>query len=182
MIFICLPLAAFSMFVQPLLKFNSTKKTLTREIEKAFPDWLLELSLLLQTENLHVALEKTLDTSPLLLSDDLVELADNIMNYPTEVFPYTQFLRGVNVPNIHSSMKLLYSIATYGSEEEERQIAELLERNASLMNKAEEVKNGDRLAKVYIFKFIPMGASALKLIVDMFTFIIMFITQSLTAL
>ena len=55
----------------------------------------------------------------------------------------------------------------------------LIERNALLMNKAEEQKNSDRLAKITIFKFMPMGASALKLIVDMGVFLIVFISQSL---
>ena len=182
MMLICLGLAAFAYFLQPITKYNSTRKSLTREIEKAYPDWLLELSLLLQTENMHVALEKTLDTAPMILQDDLIQLGDDIASYPTEVFPYTNFLHDINVANIHSSMKLLFSIATYGSEEEEKQIAELIDRNASLMNKAEEVKNMDRLAKVYIFKFIPMAASALKLIGDMGVFLVMFISQSLSAL
>jgi hypothetical protein len=164
------------------LKYNSTRKSITKEIEKSYPDWLLELSLLLQTENLHVALEKTLPTAPRILEDDLIELSDNIAKYPTEVYPYTNFLHTINVSNIHSSMKLLYSIATYGSEEEEKQIAELIQRNASLMNKAEQVKNNDRLAKTSIYKFVPMAASALKLIADMAVFLIMFISQSLTAL
>ncbi len=182
MMLICLALAAFAYFLQPITKYNSTRKSITREIEKAYPDWLLELSLLLQTENLHVALEKTLDTAPMILQDDLIQLGDDIASYPTEVFPYTNFLHDINVSNIHSSMKLLYSIATYGSEEEEKQIAELIERNGSLMNKAEQVKNTDRLSKVYIYKFIPMAGSALKLISDMAVFLILFISQSLTAL
>ena len=182
MLLVCLGLAAFAYFLQPITKYNSTRKNITREIEKAYPDWLLELSLLLQTENLHVALEKTLDTAPMILQDDLIQLGDDIASYPTEVFPYTNFLHDINVSNIHSSMKLLYSIATYGSEEEEKQIAELIERNGSLMNKAEQVKNTDRLSKVYIYKFIPMAGSALKLSSDMAVFLIMFISQSLTAL
>lgn len=182
MLLVCLGLAAFAYFLQPIIRYNSTRKNITREIEKAYPDWLLELSLLLQTENMHVALEKTLDTAPMILQDDLIQLGDDIASYPTEVFPYTNFLHDISVPNIHSSMKLLFSIATYGSEEEEKQIAELVDRNASLMNKAEQVKNTDRLSRVYIFKFIPMAASALKLISDMAVFLIMFISQSLTAL
>ena len=182
MIFVCLGMAAFAYFIQPIMRYNSTKKRITQEIEMAFPDWLMEISLLLQTENLHVALEKTIDDAPLMLKDDLRRLGDDIVNYPTEVQPYIDFLHDINVPNIHSSMKLLYSIATFGSQEEEKQIAELIERNATLMNKAEQIKNQSRLSRVFIFKFIPMGASALKLICDMAVFLIMFISQSLTAL
>lgn len=179
---ICILLGLFSYFIQPLMRYNTTRKNITHEIEMAFPDWLMEISLLLQTENLHVALEKTLDTAPLMLKDDLVKLGDDIASYPTEVFPYIEFLHDINVPNIHSSMKLLYSIATFGSEEEEKQIGELIDRNSNLMNKAEQIKNNSRLSRVYIFKFIPMAASALKLICDMAVFLVMFISQSLTVL
>ena len=171
----------FMWLIQPLLRHNSTIKSITKEIEKAYPDWLLELSLLLQTDNLHVALEKTMDTAPLLLKDDLTELGDKIAANPTDVAPFNEFLNMLKLPSIHSSMRLLFSIANYGSEDETRQISELIERNALLMNKAEEQKNKDRMAKVTIFKFVPMGASAMKLIVDMAVFLIVFISQSLSS-
>jgi ABC-type multidrug transport system fused ATPase/permease subunit len=179
MTLICLALAAFLWLLQPMLRHNSSIKSITKEIEKAYPDWLLELSLLLQTDNLHVALEKTMDTAPLLLKDDLILLGDEIAANPTDVEPFNNFLGNLKLPSIHSSMRLLFSIANYGSDDETRQIAELIERNALLMNKAEEQKNSDRLAKITIFKFMPMGASALKLIVDMAVFLIVFISQSL---
>lgn len=179
MTLICLALGAFLWLLQPILRHNSSIKNITKEIEKAYPDWLLELSLLLQTDNLHVALEKTMETAPLLLKDDLIQLGDEIAANPTDVEPFNNFLCNLKLPSIHSSMRLLFSIANYGSDDETRQIAELIERNALLMNKAEEQKNSDRLAKITIFKFMPMGASALKLIVDMAVFLIVFISQSL---
>ena len=181
MTIICLLLAFFVWFIQPLTKHNSSIKSITKEIEKAYPDWLLELSLLLQTDNLHVALEKTMDTAPLLLKDDLFELSDKIAANPTSVDPFNEFLQNLKLPSIHSSMRLLFSIANYGSDDETKQISELIERNALLMNKAEQQKNNDRMAKVTIFKFLPMGASAFKLIVDMAVFLIVFISQSLSS-
>lgn len=180
MTIICLLLAFFVWFLQPLIKHNSSIKKITKEIEKAYPDWLLELSLLLQTDNLHVALEKTMPTAPMLLKDDLEELSDKIAVDPTSVNPFNEFLHNLKLPSIHSSMRLLFSISNYGSDDETKQISELIERNSLLMNKAEEQKNKDRMAKVTIFKFLPMGASALKLIVDMAVFLIVFISQSLS--
>lgn len=180
MTLICILLGLFVWLLQPLLTHNSSIKKITKEIEKAYPDWLLELSLLLQTDNLHVALEKTLETAPLLLKDDLIELGDKIAANPTSVDPFNEFLCNLKLPSIHSSMRLLFSLANYGSDNEAQQIAELIERNALLMNKAEEQKNKDRMAKITIFKFVPMGASALKLIVDMAVFLIVFISDSLS--
>ena len=179
MLLICVLMSFFMWFIQPILRHNSSIKKITQEIEKCYPDWLLELSLLLQTDNLHVALEKTMETAPMLLKDDLVQLGDEIAANPTDVAPFNNFLPTLNVPSIHSSMRLLFSISNYGSDDETKQISELIERNSLLMNKAEEQKNKDRFAKITIYKFVPMGASALKLIVDMAVFLIVFISQSM---
>lgn len=173
-------LALFAFFVQPKLNYKTAKKRLINEIEKSFPDWLLELALLLQTDNLHVALEKTLDAAPAVLKDDLQELADGIAANPNALEPYINFLNYLPLPNIHSAMKLMYSIAEFGSEEEEKQIQELIERNSVLMDKAEKNKNDERLSKVFILKFIPMGASVMKMIADMGVFIILFISTAMT--
>lgn len=170
----------FTYFIQPQLRYRSTKKQVIKEIEKCYPDWLLELSLLLQTDNLHVALEKTLDDAPLIIREELQTLTDKIVMYPNAVEPYSEFLDYLPVPNIHSSMRLLYSISEYGSDDEERQIMELIERNSLLMNKAEEYKNNARLSRVFLLKFVPMGTSSLKLIVDMCVFMVLFISQTIT--
>jgi hypothetical protein len=167
-------------FVQPAMRYKNAKKALVVEVEKAYPDWLLELSLLLQTDNLHVALEKTIPDAPLVLKEELEKLADRIVVHPNDIEPYAQFFDFLPLPNIHSSMRLLYSIAEFGTEEEEKQISELIERNSSLMNKAELHKNNSRLSRVFILQFIPMGTSAMKLIVDMAVFLIAFISQTMS--
>lgn len=168
----------FAWLVQPKLKFNSLRKSLIAEVEKVYPDWLLELSLLLQTKNLHVALEETIKTSPLVIRQELRKLSDEIALNPTSIEPYGTFLQDLPLPNVHSSMKLLYSISEYGSDEEINQISELIKRNAALMNRAEERKNEERLAKVFMLKFIPMAVSAIKMIVDMFVFLIVFMQSA----
>ena len=173
-------IAAFSYFIQPRTKYRNAKKSIINEIEIVFPDWLLELALLLQTDNLHVALEKTIDDSPLIIREELQKLSDGIIINPTEVEPFMEFFDYLPLGNIHSSMKLLYSIGEFGSIDEQKQIAELIERNAILMNKAEEHKNQGRLSRVFMLKFVPMGTSAVKMIVDMGVFLIIFISQSLS--
>lgn len=177
---ICVCASIFAYFIQPPMKYSSMRKSLVNEIEKTFPDWLLELSLLLNTKNLHVAIEETTKTAPLVIKRELKTLIEEIKNDPTSMEPFTNFLNDVPVPSIHSSMKLLYSIGEYGASEEADQLGEIIQRNATLMNKAEIRKNNERLAKVFMMKFIPMGASALKMIVDMFAFILIFLGEALT--
>lgn len=172
-------MALFAYFIQPRLKYRSTKKMLITEIETIYPDWLLELSLLLQTDNFHIALEKTLPHAPIVLRRELETLIDEIVIHPTEVEPYTNFFSFLPLQSIHSSMRLLYSIAEFGTHDEEKQLGDLIERNATLMNKAEENRNISRLSKVYMLKFVPMGTSTLKMIVDMGVFLLLFLSQTL---
>ena len=171
---LCVGGSVFAYFIQPSMKYSSMRKSLVNEIEKVYPDWLLELSLLLQTKNLHVALEETIKTAPLVIKKELKVLAEEIAKNPTSMEPYAKFLNDIPVPGIHSSMKLLYSIGESGASDEINQISELIKRNSALMNKAEIRKNNERLSKVFLMKFVPMGLSAVKMVADMFVFLLVF--------
>lgn len=158
-------------FLRQTLAVRSAKKAIQREIEKVYPDWLLELTLLLQTDNMHVAIEKTLADAPAVLRQDLEDLADDIMVNPNDLTPYAAFFNFLNLPSVRSSMKLLYSMAEFGSTDESLQLAELVERNHILMDKAEQYKNDDKIALVFSIKFLPALASSLKMLVDMLIFL-----------
>ena len=43
---------------------NLAKKKVAREIEKQFPNWLMEVALLLQTDNVQMAIRKSMDSAP----------------------------------------------------------------------------------------------------------------------
>ncbi len=45
------------------LLWKMDRKTVIREIEKVFPKWIINLSLLLQNDNVQVSLEKSLENS-----------------------------------------------------------------------------------------------------------------------
>ena len=111
------------------MDYRSAKKRLCREIEKVYPDWLLEMALLLQSDNVHNAIEKSLDTSPLVLRADLRKLSDDLVTHPTDLGPYIGFFDFLPLANVRSSMKLLYSISIFGAVDESVQISELVERN-----------------------------------------------------
>lgn len=157
----------YSIFLKRFLDKRSATKSVCRAIEKVYPDWLLELALLLQSDNLHVAIEKTLDSAPLIIRGDLVKLDEDIITDPTGIAPFVNFLDFLPLPQVHSSMKLLYSISEFGQAKGSVQLMELVERNSALMDKAEKYKNDDRLSATFVIKFIPMGISAVKLLADL---------------
>ena len=169
-------LLAYGIFLRRPMAYRSAKKRVCREIEKVYPDWLLELALLLQTDNMHVAIEKTLPTAPDIIKQDLQTLADDIMVHPTDLTPYVQFFDFLPLPNVQSSMKLLYSISEFGATDENVQLSELVERNNTLMDKAERYKNDDKISLVMTIKFIPMLSSSIKMLVDSMLFLLSYMS------
>ena len=163
-------------FIQAPLRKRSAYKSICREIEKVFPDWLLELALLLQNDNLHVAIERTISGAPKILKEELQNLADDISTYPTEFTPYINFFADFDIESVHSSMRLLYSIAEHGSEDERYQLSELVERNNKLMDQAETIRNNDRVAAVFMLQFVPSLSSSIKMMADMLLFLITYMS------
>lgn len=47
--------------------YGIAKRKVTRALQKVFPQWLLEVSLLLQSENVQVAIMESYEEAPLLL-------------------------------------------------------------------------------------------------------------------
>ena len=56
--------AAIWMLTQEKRKYKHARKRVLREVEKQFPEWLMNLSLQLQTDNVHVSLKKTIPDAP----------------------------------------------------------------------------------------------------------------------
>lgn len=169
-------LTLFMAVVYAPLQKRSATKSVCREIEKIFPDWLLELALLLQNDNLHVAIEKTIDDAPEILREEIRDLADNIMSYPNDFSPYAKFFAEFNVESVHSSMRLLYSIAEFGSQDELYQLSELVERNNKLMDQAERYRNEDKVSAVFMLKFLPSLSVSIKMMVDMMVFLMTYMS------
>lgn len=172
----------YSVLLKRFMDKNAATKSACRAIEKAYPDWLLELALLLQIDNLHVAIEKTIDDAPLIIRGDLVKLDEEIIKDPTSLTPFVEFFDFLPLTQIHSSMKLLYSISEFGQAKGSVQLMELVERNSALMDKAEKYRNDDRLSSTFILKFIPMGISAIKLLCDLAVLLISYLSIITTAM
>ena len=153
------------------------KKNLEKELEKAFPQWLMELSLLLQVDNVQVAITKTMHRAPSILQPALHEFQDGISKNPESVNPYLDFLKEFSLPQIQSAMKMLYAISAGNSGSEQEQLEELIARNQQLMNRAEVLMDEDSLAGMYLLFLSPAVAGAMKLICDMTVFLITFLGQ-----
>ncbi len=149
------------------LNHRVMKKYVTKEIEKEFPYWLMQLSLLMQTENVQVSLYKSYDGAPEVLKPALKELIDGLKGSPDSIEPYISFLKEYTLPEIHSAMKMLYSISEGSGGDARVQIADIIRRNQRLLDRAERMKNEDAVAGMYGLFLAPQITAGVKLCVDM---------------
>lgn len=160
-------LAAYILSTSPSRKLKYAKKKISREIEKEFPKWLMQLALMLQTDNVMVAMGKTLETAPFVIKADLQELLTRADEDPGSVVPYLQFLEEFDLPDVQSAMKILFSMNEYGAENSGKQIGGLIQRNSIMTDRAERLKNEDEMAGMSMLVLLPMVTGTLKMLTDM---------------
>ena len=129
--------------------------------------WMMELALLLQTDNVQVSIWKSLETAPTVLRPELELLVEKFEEAPHSMRPYAEFLDGYDLYDIKSAMKMLYSVSTSGTGNIGEQIADLIKKQNSLMDKAEKISNNDALAGMSSINMMPMLFCIVKSVVDM---------------
>lgn len=154
-------------FFSPAISYNLSRKSTVKEIEKAFPQWLMELALLLQGNNVQVAISKTVDTAPVVLRPELNKLMEAFEDDIYNIAPYNNFLANFDLPEIKSAMRMLYSITTTGTGNIDEQITDLIKKQNVLMDKAEKINNEESLAGFSTLTMVPMLACIVKSLADM---------------
>ena len=154
-------------FIKPAQDIKTAKKNTIKEINKAFPGWLRNLSLNLQKETVQVSIKKSLKDAPLVLKPSLISLIKELEDDPVTIKPYINFLSSFELPEISSNMKMLYSLNEAGQDEIVDQINTLIARNNVLLEKSERLKNADSISVAGFLVAIPMILSFVKMIIDM---------------
>lgn len=143
------------------------KKNVSRALQKMFPQWLLEVSLLLQSENVQVAIMESYDEAPVLMKPALRELIQKLQLRPTDMEPYLEFLQEYALPEIQSSMKMLYALSEGTGGNANNQISDIIRRNQLLLDQAQKMKNEDALGGLYALFLAPQLTGGAKMLVDM---------------
>ena len=159
------------------LRKHVAGKSLTRELEKQYPNWLMELSLLLQTENVPMAIQKSYAMAPKLLQPAIARFILENKEQPESMLPYLHFLHEFSIPEVTSSMKMLYSLSSGTGGDAKAQIADLIRRNQYLYDKAQKLENEDSLAGMYVMFLAPQLTGGLKMVVDMVLLLVVYLSQ-----
>lgn len=151
----------------PLLAHSTAKKITNKEISKAFPQWLMNVALLMQQDNVQVAIAKSVDTAPAVLRPELTKLVKEFYNEPNSIRPYQNFMSDFDFPEIQGTMCMLYSITETGEDAGGEQISDLIDKQNILMDKAERTANEDSIAGFSAYTMAPMLICIFKALLDM---------------
>lgn len=153
-------------------------KTLVKGIQCSFPGWLMDLVLLLQSENVQVALQKSRQQVPGILQMELDRLLDALEMNPESGRPYHEFLKDFELPEIHSAMSMLFSLSIGNSSNADKQVGELIARNQEMLDTAQQLRMKDKNSGMYLLFLAPVLTASVKLVTDMAVFMLTFLTTA----
>ena len=149
------------------MKFRSCRKRVERELEKEFPQWLRDVALNLQKQVVPLAIRNSISSAAPVLQEPLEGLVEEIEENPTSIKPYVSFLGEYNMNDLSTAMKMLYTLQSLGSEDSEKQLHVLIERNQGMLEKSERIRNEDMLGSIGFIVALPMLLASLKLVADL---------------
>ncbi len=142
-------------------------KTLEQQIQQQFPQWMFDMILRLQTENVQTAINRSLDDAPEVMVRPLYQLSEELQVDPVSIQPYLNFLEEFQLPEIRAVMLQLYAINDMGREDIQEQIGAMLDQNQKMTEVAEELKADNILSGLGMLAAVPMLVSVVVLLVDL---------------
>jgi len=149
------------------IPYYLAKKDINRELYTTLPQWLMQVALLLQNNNVQVSLMKSIEGAPAILRMELERLRERLEIRPNELQSYTEFCKNFDVPEAQSCMKMLHAISESGTGNAQVQINNLMQRVQEMQNKAEDIRSGDEAFRMKLLFSYPVLGATFKLLVDM---------------
>lgn len=162
---------------QHRIAYRISYNWLVKEINLRFPQWLMEMALLLQGNNVQVAIAKTIPEAPAVLRPELEKMVERLKEQPEAMAPYMEFLEQFQLSYIQSAMKMLYSIAESGAGDSQEQIQIMVRRNEKLLDQSEKIWNERKLAGINTIGYLPQITISFQMMVNMLVFMIVFLAR-----
>ena len=158
------------------MSYHALVKVYKKQLKLAMPVWVMRLALLLQTENVHVAIRESYEEAPACLKPAIRKLINEIEMEPNSELPYDNFLKEFEMPEFENVMGTLYSIQSGAGGDVEMEIRNIVDRATTMTDKAEKIKNEDKMAAMQTYVALPGLIGAVKLMIDMSAFLISFLS------
>lgn len=158
---------AFLFFVQYRTGYHIAKKDVTASLYRVLPQWLMEMTLLLQNNNVQVSLMKSTKAASGVLKKELTMLMERLHETPDRLCVYTSFCENFDIPEVSNCMKMLYAVAENGTGNMNAQMSHLLERVHEMQNQADDIWNERIAFRMKMIFSYPVVAATMKLLLDL---------------
>lgn len=149
------------------MSYQLAKKDVTEEMYLALPQWLLGMALLLQNNNVQVALAKSVEGAPPVLQRELAALTARLGLLPGRLQSYTAFCGSFDLPEVTSCMKMLHAFSENGTGNVRVQMNHLLERVVQMEDRADKIRNDSTAFRMKMIFSYPVIAATVKLLLDL---------------
>lgn len=147
--------------------YRMARRDVSEEIYVALPQWLMELALLLQNNNVQVSIMKSIPDASPVMQIELKKLMRRLEDAPDALISYTSFCKDFDVPEAQSVMKMLHAISESGTGNAKAQINNLILCVQKMQNIADEVNNKNIALRMKVIFTYPVLAATVKLLIDL---------------
>ncbi|MCM1441878.1 MAG: hypothetical protein NC131_22100 [Roseburia sp.] len=156
------------------------EKMCQHEVEREFSYWLLSVTLYLQEESVYQAIDMSQRQTGGIFAAETALLREGIYENPVSLQPYIDFFGELDMPEIQTGMKLLYSFGNSGYQDTSRQIRFLVEQNNIVMDQSEKKRLEEQITGMGFLRQIPMILACAKIISDMVILLLLSMGDYLT--
>lgn len=164
---IILMLIGAFMLAQHRVGYNLAKKDVDQELYIAFPQWLMQMALLLQSNNVQVSIAKSISSAPVILKSELEQLMERLRLTPNSLNSYMEFCSKFDIPEAQSCMRMLHSISEAGTGNAQVQINNLVQRVNEMQEQADIIRDNSIAFKAKMVFSYPVMAATIKLMIDL---------------
>ena len=128
------------------------------EMQSVFPGWLFDVLLLTQSENVSVALLKSLEKAPVVLREDLKQMQRELTDNPLSSDAYLGFLAQYRVPEVEGIMRKLYALSC-GSGACGEVMNQIIDMNMTMLSEDQSRRlkmKGDLFSLYYMLPTVPV--------------------------
>lgn len=128
-----------------------TARRIRDELHMAFPKWLFDIMLLIQTSSVEAAIFTSEELAPPILKRELRVMSDSLRRKPGNPDAYMSFLASYKIPGVEDTMRKLYSLSVGTGNREIVQV--IIDANMSTLSEAEQnsLENKGNITKMYSY-------------------------------
>lgn len=150
------------------------KQKVLEELKQEFPLWMRDVAISLKNRVVVRAIIETEETAAYVMKPFIRMFLINVENDPASIMPFMNFFGEYKAQELSTAIKTLYSIRTLSSEDSQRQVNALIERNQELLAESERIRQENATAGVGFIGLLPMILMALLLMVYLMVMMIQF--------